>query len=362
MSTRTSPATGPEEQRIEVSGLTKRYAEVTAVEGLSFSVEPGVVTGFLGPNGAGKTTTMRMILGLVAPTEGTATIGGRRYAELRRPSETVGAVLDASAFHPNQSARGHLRIYAAMGGYPDSRVEELLEQLELREAAHRRTREFSTGMRQRLSLATALLGDPRVLLLDEPSNGLDPDGIAWLRRFLRSFADEGRTVLVSSHVLSEVQQIVDDVVVIRRGRLVAAGPLAELERSTRSAVLVRSPDAERLTAALRAGAHGAAVSVEAARDGWLRVRGVDSSQLADEAAAAGVRVHELVTENASLEELFFQLTSDDPPRPQGPQEAAGPEPAGTGPAAAQSGQPGRAERSEQSEQSEQPAQTEGSLR
>ncbi|GCB44683.1 ABC transporter ATP-binding protein [Streptomyces sp. NL15-2K] len=296
------------QQRIEVSGLTKRFGTVTAVEGLSFSVEPGVVTGFLGPNGAGKSTTMRIILGLVAPTSGSATIGGRRYAELRRPSETVGAVLDASAFHPNQSARGHLRIYAAMGGYSDARVEELLEQLGLAEAADRATREFSTGMRQRLSLATALLGDPRVLLLDEPSNGLDPEGIAWLRRFLRTLADEGRTVLVSSHVLSEVQQIVDDVVVIRRGRLVASGPLSDLEQATQPAVLVRSPDAAALAAALRAGEHAA--RVEPAREGWLRVHGLTSSQVADSAMGAGLRVHELVTESAGLEELFFRLTSE----------------------------------------------------
>ncbi|MGJ5892706.1 ABC transporter ATP-binding protein [Streptomyces sp. V2] len=291
-------------QRIEVTDLTKRFGPVTAVEGLGFRVEPGVVTGFLGPNGAGKTTTMRMILGLVAPTSGSATIGGKRYAQLSRPSETVGAVLDASAFHPAQTARRHLRVYAAMGGYPDSRADELLERLGLAGAAHRPTREFSTGMRQRLSLATALLGDPRVLLLDEPSNGLDPEGIAWLRRFLRTLAAEGRTVLVSSHVLSEVQQIVDDVIVIRRGRLVAAGPLAELTRAVRPAVLVRSPDGEALAAALPAG------QVEPARDGWLRVRGLSSEQVADTALAAGLRVHELVTENVGLEELFLRLTAD----------------------------------------------------
>ncbi|MFE4539278.1 ABC transporter ATP-binding protein [Streptomyces scopuliridis] len=298
--------------RIEVTGLTKRFGPVTAVDSLSFAVEPGAVTGFLGPNGAGKTTTMRMILGLVTPTAGTATIGGRRYGELRRPSEVVGAVLDASAFHPDHSARDHLRIYRTMGGHPAGRVEELLDRLGLADAAHRRTRTFSTGMKQRLGLATALLGDPRVLLLDEPSNGLDPEGIAWLRRFLRELADEGRTVLVSSHVLSEVQQVVDDIVMIRRGRLVAAGPLREMERSRPSAVLVRSPDAEALKAALLRGTSDgvAARSVETGRDGALRVRGLATAQIADLASAAGLRVHELLTEDTSLERLFFELTAD----------------------------------------------------
>ncbi|AVT31597.1 ABC transporter [Plantactinospora sp. BC1] len=213
---------------VEVSGLSKRFGTVTAVRDLSFTVRPGAVTGFLGPNGAGKTTTLRMILGLVRPSSGTATIGGRRYRDLDRPSGTVGAVFDASAFHPGHTARDHLRTYAAMGGYPDSRVEELLRLLGLADAAHRRTRTFSTGMRQRLNLATALLGDPPVLLLDEPGNGLDPEGIAWLRDFLRGLARQGRTVLISSHVLSEVQQMVDDVVVIRAGRQVVAGRLVDL--------------------------------------------------------------------------------------------------------------------------------------
>ncbi|WP_239312196.1 ABC transporter ATP-binding protein [Plantactinospora mayteni] len=213
---------------VEVSGLTKRFGAVTAVRELSFTVRPGAITGFLGPNGAGKTTTMRMILGLVRPTSGTATIGGRRYRDLDRPSDIVGAVFDASAFHPGHTARDHLRTYAAMGGYPDGRVDELLRLLGLSDAAHRRTRTFSTGMRQRLNLATALLGDPSVLLLDEPGNGLDPEGVAWLRDFLRELAREGRTVLVSSHVLSEVQQLVDDVVVIRGGRRLVAGRLVDL--------------------------------------------------------------------------------------------------------------------------------------
>ena len=297
-------------QRIEVSGLTKRYGAVTAVRDLTFTVEPGVVTGFLGPNGAGKTTTMRMLTGLVTPTSGTAVIGGRPYGRLRRPSRTVGAVFDASAFHPGHTARDHMRVYAAMGGYPDSRVTDLLDLLGLTEAADRRTRGFSTGMRQRLTLATALLGDPRVLLLDEPSNGLDPEGMLWLRGFLRRLTGEGRTVLVSSHVLSEIQQLVDDVVVIRRGELVAAGPWSRLAGPP--AVLVDSPDADRLAAVLRGSRpDGDVPRVEAVEGGRLRVHGLGAPDIADLAAAHGVRVHGLVTESTSLERLFLDLTTDD---------------------------------------------------
>ncbi|MEV7227210.1 ABC transporter ATP-binding protein [Polymorphospora sp. NPDC051019] len=294
---------------IEVSHLTKRYGDVTAVRDLSFTVEPGVVTGFLGPNGAGKTTTMRMMTGLVSPTSGTATIGGQRYDRLASPSRTVGAVFDTNAFHPGHSARDHLRVYAAMGGYPDSRITELLDLLGLAEAADRRTRAFSTGMRQRLNLATALLGDPRVLLLDEPGNGLDPEGLSWLRGLLRRLADQGRTVLISSHVLSEIQQLVDDVVVIRRGELVATGPWSRLAGPP--AVLITSPDADVLavTLATSPASGGTAPSVEAVGPGRLRVRGLDAPSIADLAAAHRLRVHELVTENPSLEQLFLHLTT-----------------------------------------------------
>ncbi|MBY8872025.1 ATP-binding cassette domain-containing protein [Micromonospora sp. PLK6-60] len=295
---------------IEASRLTKRYGDVTAVDELSFTVEPGAVTGFLGPNGAGKTTTMRMVTGLVSPTSGTATIGGQPYGRLARPSRTVGAVFDANAFHPGHTARDHLRVYAAMGGHSDTRVAELLDLLGLAEAADRRTRGFSTGMRQRLNLATALLGDPRVLLLDEPGNGLDPEGMSWLRGLLRRLADQGRTVLISSHVLSEVQQLVDDVVVIRRGELVAAGPLSQLAGPP--TVLITSPDAGALAVILTAGpADGGAVPlVEAVGPGRLRVHGVDAPGIADLAAAHRLRIHELVTEHTSLERLFLQLTTD----------------------------------------------------
>lgn len=208
---------------------------VTAVDDLSFDVGPGAVTGFLGPNGAGKTTTLRMILGLVTPTSGTATIATgagaeKRYADLPNPSSVVGAVLDKSAFHPARTCRDHLRVYARMGGYPDARVDEVLDLVGATSYAHRQARGLSTGMRQRLNLATALLGDPELLILDEPSNGLDPEGIAWLRRFLRDLAARGRTVLVSSHVLSEAEQMVDQVVIISRGRLVTTGPIADVTR------------------------------------------------------------------------------------------------------------------------------------
>lgn len=217
---------------IEVRALTKRFSEVTAVDDLSFDVRHGEVTGFLGPNGAGKTTTMRMILGLVTPTSGSATVNGVRYADLPNPPGTVGAVLDKSDFHPARSGHDHLRVYARMGGHSDTRIAEVLDLVGATSYAHRKTKGFSTGMRQRLSLATALLGDPEVLLLDEPGNGLDPEGIAWLRTFLRALAREGRTVLVSSHVLSEAEQMVDQVVIIRAGQLVTTGDIAELTRTS----------------------------------------------------------------------------------------------------------------------------------
>ncbi|THV41666.1 ATP-binding cassette domain-containing protein [Glycomyces buryatensis] len=218
--------------RLEIRGLTKRFGPVAAVTDVGFAVEPGRVTGFLGPNGSGKTTTLRMLLGLVEPDAGTALVNGLRYRELPDPARTVGAALEANNFHPGQTGRDHLRIYAAMIGSPDSRVDEVLSLTGIWDAAHRKTGGYSTGMRQRLNLATAMLGEPPVLVLDEPTNGLDPEGIAWLRRFLKEAAAEGRTVLVASHVLSEAAQLVDDVLVMHRGRLLAAAPLTELAAGT----------------------------------------------------------------------------------------------------------------------------------
>ncbi|GGV08275.1 ABC transporter ATP-binding protein [Actinomadura cremea] len=297
--------------RVEATGLTKRFGGHTAVDGVTFTVDPGRITGFLGPNGAGKTTTMRMITGQVAPTAGSARIGGRRYRDIPNPSATVGAVFGAATFHPGHSARDHLRVYAAMGGHPDGRVDELLDVLGLAPAAHRATGGFSTGMRQRLALATALLGDPRVLLLDEPGNGLDPEGTAWLREFLRRLAGEGRTILFSSHALGEVRQIADDAVVIRGGRVVAAGPLDGLAGAAPT-VLVRSPDAGALARALvREAQPGHGVRAEPARPDdpeWLRVHGLDAPGVADLAAARGLRVHGLLEEELDLERLFLELT------------------------------------------------------
>ncbi|MFF0311359.1 ABC transporter ATP-binding protein [Streptosporangium sp. NPDC004379] len=290
---------------IEVRDLTKRYGSLTAVDDLSFTVRPGAVTAFLGPNGAGKTTTMRMMIGHVAPTRGDVTIGGRRYRDLPRPTTVVGAAFDSASFHPRHSARDHLNIYAAMGGYPTGRAEDLLGLVGLTGSAGRRTGGFSTGMRQRLNLATALLGDPRVLLLDEPGNGLDPQGMAWLRSFLRALADEGRTILVSSHVLSEVQQVTDDVVVIGRGRLLAAGPLHELS-GTAQDVLVRTPDAAELRPILSRQAHR--VDTTGPQD--LRVRGLGPDRIAALAAAHGLRVHGLTVEHRTLEEIFLDLTGE----------------------------------------------------
>jgi ABC-2 type transport system ATP-binding protein len=288
---------------IVADGLTKRYGAVTAVDDLSFAVRPGAVTGFLGPNGAGKTTTLRMVLGLARPTAGRATIQGRPFTDLPDPARTVGANLEISGMHPGRSGRNHLHSLAAFAGLPASRVDEVLDLVEMRQAANRRAGGYSTGMRQRLGLAATLLGDPEVLVLDEPANGLDPQGIRWLRDFLRGVAAEGRTVLVSSHVLSEVQQTVDDVVVIHRGRMVKSGPIASLTAG--GGVRVRSPQAAELAATLER--DGAAVRADGE---LLVVQGRTTAEVGDIAFAAGVRVHELGVEVASLEEVFFQLTSD----------------------------------------------------
>ncbi|MGW7533539.1 ABC transporter ATP-binding protein [Amycolatopsis sp. NPDC054798] len=290
---------------VEAENLTKRFGATTAVADLTFSAPSGEITGFLGPNGSGKTTTMRMLLGLVRPSAGTATIDGVRYAELPRPASTVGAVFDGAEPHPSCSARDHLRVYAAMARLPRRRVGEVLEQLEMTAFADRPARGYSTGMRRRLSLATALLGDPRVLVLDEPGNGLDPRGMAWLRDLLTGFAASGRTVLISSHALSELEQIAGRAVVIRDGRLVAAGPLAELTAAAEPVALVRSPDAGELARVLGGTADRIAPDL-------LRVTGLRTAEIADRAAAATLRIHELTPEKPGLEQVFLALTSGAP--------------------------------------------------
>jgi ABC-2 type transport system ATP-binding protein len=288
---------------ITIENLSKSFGTVTAVNGLSFTVEPGQVTGFLGPNGAGKTTTLRILLGLVGQDSGTATIGGAAYRDLSRPLATVGAALEAASFHPGRSARDHLAIYAIAGGIAADRVAAVLAQVGLAEHADRRVGGFSLGMRQRLGLAFALLGDPGVLVLDEPVNGLDPEGIRWIRSFLRELAREGRTVLVSSHLLSEVQQSVDTVVIIAHGSLVYQGGLLELERGTR--VLVDAPDRAGLGVALAA----EGLSVQRGH-GALVVSGRSATEIGAIALRAGIPLSLLTAEQGGLETAFLELVGD----------------------------------------------------
>ena len=290
---------------ITIDGLTKHFGPVTAVDDLSFEVDQGTVVGFLGPNGAGKTTTLRMLLGLVTPTAGSTRIDDRPYRELTDPIRHVGAVLEASSFHPGRSARNHLRVVATAAGLPYARADEVLAQVGLAQAAHRRVGAFSLGMRQRLGLATALLGDPQVLILDEPANGLDPEGVHWLRGFLRQLADQGRTVLVSSHVLAEVAQTVDQVVIIASGRLVTQSTLAALTARTDQLVRVRTPQAETLRSLL------AAQGIQANPDGadQLLVIGATTETVGQTAAAAGIVIYEMGAERSNLEDVFLQLTS-----------------------------------------------------
>ncbi|MCW6006577.1 ABC transporter ATP-binding protein [Micromonospora sp. CPCC 205371] len=299
--------------RIVVSGLAKTFGTVKAVDGLTFTVEPGSITGFLGPNGAGKTTTLRMLLGLVRPDAGTATIGGRAYTDLPAPSDRVGAVLEATAFHPARTGRAHLRIYSTINGYPGTRADEVLELVGLSGAGRRAVRGYSLGMRQRLALATALLGDPKVLVLDEPANGLDPEGIAWMRRLLRDLAAQGRAVLVSSHVLSEVQQLVDHVVIINRGRCVRQGPLTALADLHGPVVSVRTPDPDRLqTALIRIGVDEDRIT----RTGdQLRVTGIQADDVGQLAFAEQIPVLWLAAEQSDLEQVFFALTTDNGQQP-----------------------------------------------
>ncbi|MGD0244064.1 MAG: ATP-binding cassette domain-containing protein [Streptosporangiaceae bacterium] len=290
---------------IELHDLTKRFGGLVAVDHLGFEVESGQVVGFLGPNGAGKTTTLRMLLGLATPTEGSATINGRRYQELDQPLHVVGAVLDASEAHPGRTARNHLRIQALLGEVSPSRIDEMLDLVDLASAADRRVGEFSLGMRQRLGLATALLTEPEILILDEPANGLDPEGVHWLRQLLRDLAAEGRTVLVSSHVLGEVAHIADSVVILDRGRLVTHSTLGELTAGSAQVVRIRTPNAGELRLALEAeGAH-----VQPVASDRLEVSGASPEQIGNLAAKRSIPIFGSVTETSDLEDIFLNLTS-----------------------------------------------------
>jgi ABC-2 type transport system ATP-binding protein len=291
--------------RIVISGLARHYEAVRAVDQLSFVVEPGRVTGFLGPNGAGKTTALRMILGLVAPTAGTATIGGASYADLDQPIRRVGAVLESGGAHKARTGRNHLRIICQSAGIPLARADEVLGLAGLTAVGGRKFGEYSLGMRQRLAIAAALLGDPQVLILDEPANGLDPDGIRWLRDFLRAMAARGRTVLVSSHLLAETALLADDLVLIAAGQLVAQGTVAAvagtLTRPGRT--LVRTLDVEKLTAAL-----GADALITPGGNGDIYVTGADAAAIGDAAQRAGIAIHQLITQRPDLEDAFLELT------------------------------------------------------
>jgi ABC-2 type transport system ATP-binding protein len=303
--------------RIEIEGLTKRFGSLTAVDDLTFSVEAGVVTGFLGPNGSGKTTTLRALLGLVRPDAGTARIDGVSYAALDDPIRTVGAVLDAAGAHPSRTARNHLRVHAMAAGVDSRRVDDVLGLVDLADAADRRVGGYSLGMHRRLHLATALLGDPSVLVLDEPTNGLDPSGVRWLRDLLRSLAAEGRAVLVSSHLLAEVAHTVDRVVIIDRGRLVRSAALEDVAGP--AAVAVRSPEPERIRAALSAAgiaSRPAAAAEEAEEADVVLALDTTPEQVGRLVAAAGIVVYELRLVGGSLEDAFLSLTEPDPEVPR----------------------------------------------
>ena len=287
---------------ITISHLTKRYGPVLAVDDLSFDVHPGKVTGFLGPNGSGKTTTLRILLGLATPTSGSATIGGLAYHQLPDPARQIGAALDSNTFHPGRSATQHLKIIATAAGLPHRRVGEVLDLVGLSDAASRRVGGYSMGMRQRLSLASALLGDPGVLVLDEPLNGLDPEGIRWIRSLLRRLAAEGRTVLVSSHLLSEVAQTVDDVVVLSRGHVIAETTLSELAGRS-SVIRARTTDATRLVDVL----HAAGIQVRLVDGSTVEARGTGAEAVGLAAAGAGLPILELSRHDEDLETLFFDL-------------------------------------------------------
>ena len=292
---------------IQARNITKHYGDKVAVDDISFTVEPGKVTGFLGPNGAGKSTTMRMIVGLDRPTAGTVTVNGRRYAEHPSPLTEVGVLLEAKAVHTGRSAVDHLRAVAATHGFGRRRVEQLVDMTGLHSVAGKRVGGFSLGMGQRLGLAVALLGDPHTLILDEPVNGLDPEGVLWVRNLLRQLAGEGRTVFLSSHLMSEMALTADHILVIGRGRIIADAPVADIiARSGGSCVRVRTPDPGRLADLLR----GPDVTVTAAQDGGLEVRGATAQVIGEAAAAAGLVLHELAPRRGSLEDSYMSLTAD----------------------------------------------------
>jgi len=291
---------------INVDHLSKRYGRTLAVDDLSFEVKPGVVTGFLGPNGSGKSTTMRIMLGLDHATKGGATINGKSYHDLKSPLHEVGALLDAKAVHPGRTARNHLRALAATNKIKSSRVDEVLEFAGISSVANKKVGGFSMGMSQRLGIAGALLGDPEVLLFDEPVNGLDPEGIKWIREFFQSLAKEGRTVFVSSHLMSEMAVSADQIIVIGRGKFITQGSVDDLTATVQGTVFVRASDPQRLTAALRA-EQGV---VQEINDNGLSVSGLTSDQVGEIAFGAGVVLHELTPQRASLEEVFMDLTAD----------------------------------------------------
>ncbi|MEV0018854.1 ABC transporter ATP-binding protein [Streptomyces tendae] len=292
---------------IELEGLTKRYGEKVAVNNLSFTVRPGIITGFLGPNGAGKSTTMRMVLGLDRPTAGDVRIDGKHYDQLRDPLTYIGALLEAKAWHGGRSAYNHLLCLAQSNGIPASRVREVLDTVGLSAVAKKKTKGFSLGMGQRLGIAGALLGDPRILMFDEPVNGLDPEGIHWIRNLMKTLASQGRTVFVSSHLMSEMALTADHLVVIGQGRLLADTSMAEfIAENSRSYVRIRTPQREQLLDAL----HGAGVPVVEAADGVLEVDGDKSEAVGELAARQQIVLHELSPQRASLEEAFMQLTAE----------------------------------------------------
>lgn len=305
--TRFLPAIRSVGRMITAEGLTKRFGDKTAVDDVSFTVEPGTVTGFLGPNGAGKSTTMRMIVGLDRPTSGRATVAGREYKKLRAPLTEVGVLLEAKAVHTGRTARNHLRAMAATHGIPNSRVDEVIDLAGITSVARKRAGKFSLGMGQRLGIASALLGNPHTLILDEPVNGLDPEGVRWVREFVRYAASEGRTVLLSSHLMSEMSQTADHVIVMGRGKVLADAALPDLVRAwTRNTVRVRTPRAADLAAAVA----GPGVEVESSAPELLDIAGISADRISDIAAERGIPLRELTPTTGSLEDAYLALTGD----------------------------------------------------